>query len=388
MQLTTPRFKRLVPVLGLALTFGGGALAADGQNSFDPPFRHLAAAGDDMRLAQSQTDTETNDGGTWRQRGDRLAREGRYEKALQAYRRAEELGAGDEAMTVAIGDVLKALGREREAYFEFASLYDSPDPDTRETACQQMQYLGPQRHKVLPDPYFGEFYAQAGWQSIGDAAYVDSVARVGADMLPEQQLQVYGVARYIRDNRSGLVGGFPREYFDNVGVLGVGARSRPWSDVPLYVFAEAGRARDQIDLNRDRTRSDYRGGIQYYNEWFTSRACTGGVRYPMRFVMVASGESIYYSRYDDAVLSSVDLRPGIRLVETDFSSLDLSLMGSINTNSEADDFVQYKQAGVALTWVPDARNDLKFVAEATRTYFDNAENENNLSIYLVYSLYL
>jgi tetratricopeptide (TPR) repeat protein len=379
------------PIGGLAIVLAGISGSVASEVSLTGTAKETdAPAPNSIFLAQSQSRgimADPVDGRAWAQHGDQLTAQGQYEEALAAYRRAENLGATNEQLTIAKGDALKALGKKREAYYEFASLYDSPNPDTRETACQQMQYLGPFRYKQLPDPYFGDLYAQTGWQSIGDTAFIDSEARLGANPMPEEQLQLYAIARLTRDNRSGLVGNFPQEYFDNVGLLGIGVRAKPWTELPLYLFAEAGRARDLIDLNRDRNRSDTRGGIQYYQEWFTERACTGGVRYPSRFVMAASAEAVYYSRYDDAILSSMDIRPGIRLMESNFSSVDLSLVGSIYTNSKADDFVQFTQAGVALTWVPDARNDLKIVVEQTRTFFTNDGAENNFSIYSVYAVH-
>ena len=341
-------------------------------------------------LAQSPTPEQAADpvdSQAWAQRGDQLAAQGHHEEALAAYQKAETTGPSNEQISIAKGDSLKALGRIPEAYAEFASLYHSANPDIRETACQQMQYLGPFRHQRLPDPYFADVYIQSGWQSIGNTAFIDTEARVGANLLPDEKLQVYAIARLTSDNRSGLVGNFPQEYFDNAAQLALGVRSRPWTELPIYLFAETGRSRDLISVNRDRNRSDTRGGIQYYQEWFTERACTGDVRYPSRFVMAVSAEAVYYSRYDDNILSSVDIRPGIRLRESDFSSLDLSLVGSIYTSNRGDDFVQYTQAGVALTWVPDARNDLKIVLEQTRTFFTNNGHENNLSLYFQYGVH-
>lgn len=335
---------------------------------------------------QRQVDANPNDGLAWRRLGDALVRVNRPEEALQAYRRAQALGVRDETMTVSLGDVLKDLDRNGEAYREFEKLLVSQDPERRLTACEQVQYLAAYRHKRLGKPYFADLYVQGGRQSIGSAAYVDAVARWGVNLLPKEALQAYAFARVTRDNRSGLVGDFPLEYFDNAAVLGAGLRYQPFEEIPLQLSAEVGQARDLVDLGRDRNHSDVRAGASYYQEWFTNRTCKPGVSYPMRFVLTASAESMFRSRYRDTVITTLDIRPGIRLVETEFSSLDLSAVAAVYADSKADRLVQYRQFGAAITWVPDGRWNLKLVGEALRTNFAVGDDATNFNLYLVYSI--
>ncbi|HEX5633209.1 MAG TPA: bacterial transcriptional activator domain-containing protein, partial [Gemmatimonadales bacterium] len=338
------------------------------------------------RGLERRVEDDPADAAAWRRLGDAQARLGRPREALAAYRRAESLGLRDEDLRMAIGDALKDLERHGEAYRAFAGLLDSSDPERRLTACQQVQYLAPYRFQRLAPPTFADLYVQAGRQSIASAAYVDAVARWGVNLRPREQLQLYGIARFTRDNRSGLVGGFPLEYFDNAAVLGAGVRYRPLDEVPLYLVAEAGWSRDLEDLGRDRNRSDVRAGVSFYQEWFTERACTPGATYPMRFVMTVSAESMFRSRLRDTVITTADLRPGIRLRETAFSSLDLFAVGTVFTDSRADRFVQYAQFGAALAWVPDGRYPLKIVGEALRTDFTTGDDATNYNLYLVYSV--
>lgn len=335
---------------------------------------------------QRQVEANPNDGLAWRRLGDALVRVNRPEEALQAYRRAQALGVRDETMTVSLGDVLKDLDRNGEAYREFEKLLVSQDPERRLTACEQVQYLAAHRHKRLAKPYFADLYVQGGRQSIGSAAYVDAVARWGVNLLPKEALQAYAFARVTRDNRSGLAGDFPLEYFDNAAVLGAGLRYQPFEEIPLQLSAEVGQARDLVDLGRDRNHSDVRAGASYYQEWFTNRTCKPGVSYPMRFVLTASAESMFRSRYRDTVITTLDIRPGIRLVETEFSSLDLSAVAAVYADSKADQLVQYRQFGAAITWVPDGRWNLKLVGEALRTNFAVGDDATNFNLYLVYSI--
>lgn len=335
---------------------------------------------------QRQVEANPNDGLAWRRLGDALVRVNRPEEALQAYRRAQALGVSDETMTISLGDVLKDLDRNGEAYREFEKLLTSQDPERRLTACEQVQYLASHRYKRLAKPYFADLYVQGGRQSIGSAAYVDAVARWGVNLLPKESLQAYAFARLTRDNRSGLVGDFPQEFFDNAAVLGAGLRYQPFEEIPLHLSAEVGQARDLVDLGRDRNRTDVRAGASYYQEWFTNRTCKPGVSYPMRFVLSASAESMFRSRHRDTVITTFDIRPGIRLVETEFSSLDLSAVAALYADSRADNLVQYKQFGAAITWVPDGRWNLKVVGEALRTNFAVGEDATNFNLYLVYSI--
>lgn len=338
------------------------------------------------RRLQRQTEVSPNEGPTWRRLGDTLVRLNRPAEALQAYRRAEALGVRDEAMSFSLGDVLKELERNGEAYREFEKLLSSRNPEHRLTACEQIQYLAPYRFRRLANPYFGDLYLQAGRQSIGSVAYVDAVGRWGVNLRPKERLQAYGFVRFTRDNRSGLVGDFPQEYLDNAAVLGAGLRYQPFEDLPLHLTAEAGWARDLVDLGRERTRSDVRAGASYYQEWFTNRECKPGVRHPMRFILSVSAESMFRNRHRDTVITTADLRPGIRLMETEFSSLDLSAVATFYADSKADHLVAYRQLGAAVTWVPDGRHNLKIVGEALRTNFAVGQDVTNFNLYLVYSI--
>lgn len=262
-----------------------------------------------------------------------------------------------------------------------------PVPSVRGSDCNDVYPA-----KVLPDPWFADLYAQFGWQSIGDTAYTDMYGRVGADILPDERLIAYGFGIFTRDNRSGdLIDNFPAEYFDNLAVLGVGVQSRLLKSQPLYFLAETGWSNDLVD-NDDEEQDQYtRAGLLYYKEWNMQRECLGKVHYPGRFVMTTSASSLYYSRYDDAWITNIDLRPGFRLIESDYSSLDASLVLNAHFDSKANENLDYHQVGVALTWVPDAHYGFKLVGEALNTYYDegdeDAENEYNTNLYLVYERY-
>lgn len=338
-----------------------------------------------VRRLERQSETRPNDGATWRALGDALVRARRHEDALRAYRRAQSLGVNDEALTVSIGDVLKDLKREGEAYREFEKVQTSQDPDRRLTACQQLNYLAPYRHRQLRRPYFADMWMQAGHQTVGSTSYVDAVARAGVNLMPDERLQAYGVARVARDNRSGLVEGYPREYFDNYASIGAGLRYQPLPERPLYVYAEAGWAHDLIDLGRERNHSDARVGVSYYDEWNTTRSCESTDRTPMRFVMTFSGDSAFRSRYRDTLITTLDVRPGVRVYETARSSVDVSAVAALYADSQAERKLQYTQLGAAVTWVPDGRNNLRVVAEALRTNFAQADSATNVNLYLNYA---
>ena len=376
MRTHTPR--ALALVLTALLSLG-----AQAQQS-DPVEVDWPAA---LRRLERQVEATPNDGPTWRALGDALVRARRHEDALRAYRRAQELGVKDEALTISIGDVLKDLKREGEAYREFAKVLPSQDPERRLTACQQVNYLAPYRYRQLRRPYFADLWMQAGHQSVGSTTYLDAVARAGVNLMPDERLQVYGVARVARDNRSGLVEGYPLEYFENSAVIGAGLRYQPLAEQPLYLYAEAGWAHDLIDLGRERNHSDLRAGATYYQEWFTNRSCESGAPlHPMRFVMTLSGESAFRSRYRDTIITTLDLRPGVRVYETPFSSVDVLAVAALYADSQAERKLQYTQFGAAVSWVPDARANLRIVVEALRTNFAQADSATNVNLYLNYAI--
>jgi hypothetical protein len=313
----------------------------------------------------------------YERQGDQMRAAGNYKGALAAYRKAEQLGGRSDDLTFKIADTYKDMGAQRQAYWEFHKAQNSKVQETRLTACEQMEYLKEHRNKKLRPPYFADLYTNAGVQTIGDAAFVDMKARWGIEKGKERPFRAYLFAYLTRDNQSGNVGGFPQSFFDNVGIVGVGIQKKLLKDQGLYFIAEHGRARDLINMNRDRNRDDTRAGFEYYQEWGTSYNCRTTKRRPNRFVMVASAELKYYTRYNDATIFQLDLRPGIRLFETRKSSVDAFLIAGTYRNLDDTDN-SYNEFGAGISWVPNRQRDFKITLRATHVKFETGGSDENV----------
>jgi len=328
-----------------------------------------------LKLAQA-TAIEKQDGQYWIKKGHELRDAGKHEEAIQAYRKAESLGAGSDDLTFGIAYTYGLMGRKREAYWEYSKVANSENPKNRIIACEEMQTYKHDRNRYLSDPYFADLYTHGGWQTLGDAAFIEMKARYGfygeGNLAPEY----YVYAAVERDNRSGIVGGFPEEIVDNAARFGVGYTKPLTDDYSLYFIAEAGVARDLIDKNRDRNNDDFRAGLQYFNSWNTEYDCRSTDTTPNRFILSVSSELIYYSRYDDAVIFNLDVRPGIRLIETRQTDVDAFLLLNYNANLENSNN-NVTEVGVGVSWVPDRDNNFKITARTGKIYYDDGDSDTN-----------
>lgn len=344
-------------VIALGMLGANSARAAEQGTAAKPNIKVTQAVGVSAR-----------EGAAWRHKGDELRQAGRLKEALAAYRKAQALGAGDEALTMDIASLYREMGNDRGAYWEYRKNRDAKDLDIREGACYGMNDLKWARSKCLPDPYFADLDIAGGWQSKQNASYITAKGRVGIIQGETHPTTYYLFGRISGDNRSGRIEGFPVEYFENVAILGVGVTKLLVPEWGLKAVGEAGWARDLINLDRKRDRSDVRAGLEMWKQWNSDYNCASQTTHSNRFVMTAWGELMYYSRYDHATVLNVDLRPGIRFYETPRQALDAVGIFVVNFNSKTDKAFQYGEAGVGLVWTPDHQSDLTVTAKAVQTF--------------------
>ncbi len=364
-------------IMGVSFFFGAGLVSAD-QFSGQPSIKSI-------QLAQSSAGNGVG-GENLIQQGNQYRAEGDLEAAIEAFREAESQGLGDEALTLDIADTYVELGDYKAAYWEYRKVAGSSNPDTAVVACEAMYEHQWARNKVLPDPYFADLSISTGWQDIGDTAYIDSRFRIGGYTNADKPLEYYLFADFTRDNRSGVVGGFPVEYYENLAILGVGIQ-QPLLDDPWLVFiAEAGRARELEDFGGDRNREDYVAGFELYKDWNMGYDCNNSDNFPNRFVFSLSSELKYYSRYDDAWLFEIDARPGIRLVETRDDTVDAFVKLFHGANLTVDEN-NYSELGFGITWRPTRAHDFSITASINETYFDDGSSDTNYGIEFEYFVY-
>lgn len=319
-------------------------------------------------------------GQEWREKGDALLDSGDLQGAVNAYEQAESLGAGDEKLTMEKAQIYRDLDDSKSAYWEYHKNRSAANPEIRQEACMAMNELHWDRHKKLKYPYFADLSASGGYQSISSVSYIDTKFRYGRTFGGgENPPSVYAFFSASGDNRSGLVGGFPQEIYDNVAIAGVGIKKTLNEEWGISIFAEAGYAHDLVNLGRKRGRFDGRAGIEMYRNWNTDFSCNTGVSKPYRFVNRLSSSLIYYTRYGDTVLLDVSLKPGIRVYETPDSFVDafIYLGGTVDFRNSNSNF---GEAGVGIMWQPDRKTDLTISAMATNVFYNNRSSEPSFQL--------
>jgi hypothetical protein len=333
---------------------------------------------DALLLAQASTAAQQN-GQYWLDKGYEYRSQGKNEEALRAFRKAEALGAGSDELTFDIIDTYSEMNRYQEAYAECKKARNSENYETRVKACQYMEDLKYSQYKVLPEPYFADLSTAIGWQSIGDTAFLDAKGRIGIQQGEELPALYYLFGRVSKDNRSGIVGNFPQEYFESVATLGIGYQKKLLRDQELYFIAEAGRTKSLADVGRKDYENDFVAGFEYAWNYNIDYDCRSTDKYPNRFIYYSYGELKYYSRFDDAVYLNYEARPGIRVYETFDSTVDTYLVLSVNTNLQQSSD-NYYEAGVGAMWVPDRQKDYNFTVKAVQDYFENGDSDFNFLV--------
>lgn len=369
MQFIKPKtIKYNTLALTIALTFVTGAVAAESkQNS--------------IILAQTSTTVAKQDGKYWIDKGWELHREKKYEEAIQAWRKAEAMGAGSEDLTFDIASTYETMERIDEAYREVSKLKDSTNNDSRVEACEKMNNMRYALSKSLPKPYFADLSTTLGWQSIEDMTFFNMKGRLGVGSGGKRPAHLYLFGRYSSDNRSGAVGGFPVEYYTNEAAVGLGVNKKLLTEHDLYIWAEAGRVREFRDPGPDIYADDLRGGFEYSRSWNTEYNCSSTDKYPNRFILKTFAELVYYNRFDEAIWFSAKVRPGLRIYETQKATVDTMLVFAVNQNldNSADN---YNQAGVQIQWRPNREYNYTLSAKALENFYENGTSEFNFIVEL------
>jgi len=332
-----------------------------------------------LKLAQA-TATVKQDGEYWINKGHKLRSAGKYEEAIQAYRTAEEMGAGSDELTLDIGYTYLDMNRKRDAYWEFSKADNSKNYESRVKACEEMEWLKYSRNKYFKDPYFADLRTTVGWQSIGDTLYVDTKARYGRTI--GDDAEVYAYAGVTRDNRSGLVGGFPEDFYENVARIGVGGNKSfadHWS-----VYAEAGVYRDLIE---HRTRDEFTAGVDFYRDWNMGYDCRSTDTTPNRFILSVYSSLSFYSLggNDDDIDFLLTVRPGIRLIETRKTDVDAFLHLSYGTDLE-ENLDTYAELAVGARWVPNRNYDFAVEVRTGRNFYEQGGSESSSIVELQHAV--
>jgi tetratricopeptide (TPR) repeat protein len=273
----------------------------------------------------------------------------RPEAALAAFEESLRLEPGNDTVRTEIAYLQDRLGRKRAAARSFRAVIPSKDPKLASQACGAYSNLRAQPDKLLPNPFFAEYYLAPEYRTHFGVSVLPFDARAGASFGETTIVEPYVSFRLTRDSRSGNGTLGPQIFYDNALVAGLGLRVPPHGCIPFAVFGEGGAGFDMVARDRERGRDDVRGGVVGYWEWNTALACPPGTSFPFRPIFDIYGDGIYFTRYQNFI-AYVRMRPGLRLFERPEVAIDAYALfaGTIDSLSLADNRQLEVGGGLAL----------------------------------------
>ncbi len=322
--------------LTIQLEFGYAVLKRKDYSAARTAFRRA------VRIAPRRVDL-------WKQLGYIDINLGNTDDAIDAFQHASTLEPGDQDLLLQLAYLQDQKGHQHEAAVLFHKVMYGSDKQKAKTGCKAYSSIRGLPEKLLPKPWFSEFYAMPEYIDRNALVVGSATLRVGQHYGSERYIDIYGLGRINADTRSGQSAIGTQLFLDNYAELGGGIRVKPLADLPLAIYAEAGAAYDTVKQARPRWREDLRVYAAYYDEWNMGLDCGEAVRIlgGLRPVADAYADIGYYTRYDN-MLTSARVRPGIRLFENDTSAIDLYAIAAINWDSNGVGSNRYGELGVGL----------------------------------------
>ncbi|MDP3908015.1 hypothetical protein [Novosphingobium sp.] len=292
-----------------------------------------------------------------------LLRQDRQAEALPWFERAVAIQPERADLWRQIGYIRKALGQRAGALAAFTRAVEVDPAD--DAARGELAYLSEADNAAGAagkGDVFAETYAAPEYNSHWDMAVLPVQARVGVVLAGSPMVEGYLGVRINADSRSGSGPFGPQVFTDNMAALAVGLRVRPLTGLALFV--EGGAAYDLADRGRTRWRGDLRGGFLYFNDWNMAPRDGGGIR-PVADVYA---DGIYYSRYDDNVLFTARVRPGLRLAESERWAFDAYLHGAAGFDTKGLRDNRFEELGGGAAGRLFGPAGLTFRAEGVRVY--------------------
>lgn len=358
------RLARCAVLLAVVAAFAGGTAHASPDDVLN---RYYAQVQQDPAAAFAAlveaAPTYPDDPRIQLEAGYYLLRQNLQADALAWFERAVALQPERADLWRQIGYIRKALGQRAGAIAAFArAVQVDPADDAARGELAYLQTATPATGPAEQGDIFAETYAAPEYNSHWDMAVLPLQARVGVVLADAPVLEGYVGVRLNADSRSGKGPFGPQVFTDNMAQIAAGLRVRPLTGLALFV--EGGAAYDLVDRGRTRWRGDLRGGFLYYNDWNMDPREGGGIR-PVADVYA---DGIYYSRYDDNVLFTARVRPGLRLAESPRRALDayLHAAAGFDTKGLSDNQFEELGAGAAVRLFGPA--GLTFRAEGLRVF--------------------
>ncbi|NKB46504.1 MAG: tetratricopeptide repeat protein [Legionellales bacterium] len=298
--------------------------------------------------------------------GHMSLQQGDYYHAFLYFDRAYQL-TGDPAMALQVGYILDQVGQDRRAFYYFKKAASiATNLEQKLEAEQAMVNLAGLQTKFIAQPHFWDVYLSPFYFERFELLVIPLISRLGVTLNPDYYTELYLNLRAIRDNRSQGFGDFgllPQIFEDNYLLMGTGFRTRFFKDTPFFSFVEIGRAYDLIYRDRNRWRSDLRAGLLMYNAWGAKSRYTTNWTFSGRLLGDIYGEMIYYTRYNNNVITFLRGRQGFRLFEYLNLDIDAYFITRLFLDTKHQFFNNLYDWGPGLAIVPDNRLNMSLRIE-------------------------
>ena len=317
----------------------------------------ILSAAKDLRLRREiLRSTQDEVGvGTLKQKGYTAIAQGNRIMAIDYFTKAYAQ-THEPSLAMQLGYLYDGLNDKPNAYTYFQQATASHDPVMKFNAQNALTNLAGTQTKALPAPYFGEVFFNPFTQTRFGLTVRPLFARAGVEQANRLKTKEYVFFRRTDDNRSENLGQISQIYEDNVEITGMGVQVTPFpSFQPLIGFFEAGAAYDLVFRDRDRWRSDFRGGFMYYQDFGKRPAYYDKLTAGLRYYSDWYGDATYFSRYNNNVIGGIRTRQGIRLLQYHSSMINLYMVGRVLGDIQRVFYNNYAEAGPGIAFVPSNR---------------------------------
>lgn len=256
-----------------------------------------------------------------------------------------------------------------KAYDYFKKARNTNSKIIKEKAENALIILSPAHQKILPEPFFTEFYFAPVFLSRFNIVIFPAIARLGYSLSEKFNTEIYGSLRFTKDNESSVSNSISQIYQDNAAIIALGFRSKFIKNLPLSFFIEGGKAYDFIYQNRNRWRYDLRSGLIYYQEWQSPPTYADSIKFSRAWFTNIYGEIIYFSRFNNNIIGTMRAREGYDLVAWHNSVLQTYFIERLSVDSKKEFYNNYFELGPGVAFTPNNHYNMTLRYEILKGYF-------------------
>lgn len=280
--------------------------------------------------------------------------------ALEYFTRAYSL-THDAQLALQIAYLYNQNNQNKLAYRYFEWATKNPDSQQALIAENALTRLRGEQTKLLPPPYFGEFFAMPFTQSRFGLTVTQFIGRLGIEQANRWKTREYIFSQITDDNqsRAASLGKISQIYQDDVEITGIGVQMSPITNLPLILYGEMGAAYDLVYRNRNKWRSDFRGGVLYYQEFGQAPAFYDEPTWSLNYYATWYGNITYFSRYNNNVIGLARTHQGVRLFQYKSSMVNVYARGLIVQDTQRLFYNNFAEVGPGVSFVPSNRYNVE-----------------------------